>query len=463
MSAASQSDVKSVAREPDEQPGTNPDSPWDPQPAGAAWIAAHVARIRRENPCAEQFGRVLTDETGTRLSDWVDHLHLTDLAGIEDAGFRHVGEDWYEHPGALLPPVRLAREDRMLIRVDSASDFVIANAHRFPLMLDGTPLSLRRTAMFTGDHAAQFGVIERHGCNARSNVRTLTDRQRIQVEEVRESLRHRRRVFESDDQAWTYTMQLVKRAIDVVGRQVTCDLFFQGERCYWQSRNRAARIQYMRQAAVGVGWGNHDHHTYRSSRSCFHQLVSLLELMDFRCRERFHAGAQAGWGAQVLEQPTCGVVIFADVDLKPEEITGDIAHHPLEPLDQLGTIGLWCALHGEAMFEAGMHHLECQFDFDGARRQLEAFGVSSMKPFTDFPFLRQCFTEGERWDVNPHRVATALRQGWITQDQAARFLQEGAVGSHLEILERNDGYRGFNQTGINEIIRKTDPRFLNVH
>ena len=27
-------------------------------------------------------------------------------------------------------------------------------------------------------------------------------------------------------------------------------------------------------------------------------------------------------------------------------------------------------------------------------------------------------------------------------------------------LERNDGYRGFNQTGINEIIRKTDPRFL---
>jgi hypothetical protein len=28
----------------------------------------------------------------------------------------------------------------------------------------------------------------------------------------------------------------------------------------------------------------------------------------------------------------------------------------------------------------------------------------------------------------------------------------------LEILERNDGYKGFNQTGINEIILETDPR-----
>lgn len=85
-----------------------------------------------------------------------------------------------------------------------------------------------------------------------------------------------------------------------------------------------------------------------------------------------------------------------------------------------------------------------------------------MKPFTDFPFLRQCFTEGERWQVEPNRIAAAAHKGWITTEQADRFAAEGAVGSHLEVLERNDGYRGFNQTGINEIIRKTDPRFLAV-
>jgi hypothetical protein len=81
-----------------------------------------------------------------------------------------------------------------------------------------------------------------------------------------------------------------------------------------------------------------------------------------------------------------------------------------------------------------------------------------MKPFTDFPFLRQCFTEGERWTVDTRRIDVALKAGLISADQASRFASEGAVGSHLEILERNDGYRGFNQTGINEIIRDTDPR-----
>jgi hypothetical protein len=216
----------------------------------------------------------------------------------------------------------------------------------------------------------------------------------------------------------------------------------------------------MRQESLGLGWGNHDHHTYRSSRVCFSRLIALFELLGFQCRERFYAGRDAGWGAQVIEQPVCGVVIFADVDLSPEEITGDFSHERLSPRNELGTIGLWCGLHGEALFEAGMHHLECQFDFDGARSQLEALGVRSMKPFTDFPFLRQCFTEGERWSVNPRKIESLLSAGLITSEQADRFRAEGAVGSHLEILERNDGYRGFNQTGINDIIRKTDPRFL---
>ena len=35
-----------------------------------------------------------------------------------------------------------------------------------------------------------------------------------------------------------------------------------------------------------------------------------------------------------------------------------------------------------------------------------------------------------------------------------------AIGSHLENLERNDGYKGFNQQGVSEIITNTDPRKL---
>jgi hypothetical protein len=207
-----------------------------------------------------------------------------------------------------------------------------------------------------------------------------------------------------------------------------------------------------------MGWANHDHHTYRSSRECFADLVAVLELLGFVCRERFYAGRTAGWGAQVLEQPDCGIVIFADVDLSPEEVAGDFAHEPLPPRDTLGTVGLWCRLHGEAFLQAGMHHLECQFDFDAAREQLRAAGVETMKPFTDMPFLRQAFSKGELWPVDPRRIEAVLSEGLISPEDAERFRTAGALGSHMEVLQRDEGYKGFNQSGIDEIILKTDPR-----
>ncbi len=68
-----------------------------------------------------------------------------------------------------------------------------------------------------------------------------------------------------------------------------------------------------------------------------------------------------------------------------------------------------------------------------------------MKPFTNFPYLRQAFTEGERWPVSESRIASALAAGLITAEQAQTFPHPGAVGSHLENLERNEGFKGFNQ------------------
>jgi hypothetical protein len=161
----------------------------------------------------------------------------------------------------------------------------------------------------------------------------------------------------------------------------------------------------------------------------------------------------------VLEQAEARVVIFADVDLAPEELLTDFSHEGLPPRDTLGTVGLWCGLHGEAFLQAGMHHLECQFDFDALRDQMEqSAGVKVMKPFTNFPYLRQAFTEGEKWRVNPERVARLLKAGLITETQAAHFRENGAIGSHLENLERNEGFKGFNQTGVSDIIHRTDPR-----
>jgi hypothetical protein len=238
-----------------------------------------------------------------------------------------------------------------------------------------------------------------------------------------------------------------------------CALWFEAERRYWQRRNRAAQVQKARQDKLGLGWGNHDHHTYRCSRRSFKHLVTVWEKLGFQCRERFYAGREAGWGAQVMEQTNAGIITFNDVDLTPDELMGDFSHDGLQPREKLGTVGLWCALHGDSFNQAGMHHLEAQFDFDSLREQLEREdGVKTMKPFTNFPYLRQAFTEGERWKVSEKRIARALASGYITEAQAQQFREHGAIGSHLENLERNEGFKGFNQKGVSEIIAKTDPR-----
>jgi len=105
-----------------------------------------------------------------------------------------------------------------------------------------------------------------------------------------------------------------------------------------------------------------------------------------------------------------------------------------------------------------MHHLECRFDHELLREQLASANVNTMKPFSDFPFLKQAFTEGERWPVRPERVERLLRAKLITQEQADKFLQEGAIGSHLENLQRKGGFKGFNQKSVSVIIEATDPR-----
>ncbi|MEM7807552.1 MAG: hypothetical protein AAF561_05525 [Planctomycetota bacterium] len=268
----------------------------------------------------------------------------------------------------------------------------------------------------------------------------------------------------SDTRDWSYLNSIIEIGLDQIGRDRTCDLFFAAEREYWQRRNTAAQFQKARQDKLGIGWANHDHHTYRSSRRHFHKLVGLWEKLGFECRERFYPGPEAGWGAQVMEQPVCGIVTFNDVDISEAEMLTDFAHEPMQDRTAeeggLATVGLWCALHGESILQAGMHHLECTFDFAALEEQMKTeAGIETMPKFTDFPHLKQAFTKGERWQVDPKRVDAILEKGLITEHQAKEFKKHGAIGSHLENLERNDGFKGFNQTGVTDIIKRTDPRF----
>ena len=451
--------------------GPFPQYQWEPQPAAAKLIATLLARFCRENPEIEQFSQRLLAQTGTRLSDWVDTLILPENSAWElrkdelaAHGFEPTDGDesiWMNRQG-IFPTVVLDTRQHggsrhtLMFRVENVDDI----CRQFPASVEdvaGAFGSAYRSVELSQHDDVSLVAVERHGwpdlCHSQETTQQIHAAHRHQ-----QAFAARRRHFANNEDGFRHAARLVREAVAEVGTDRACDLFFAAERKYWMSRNHAARVQHKLQQELGLGWANHDHHTYRSSRVCFHLLIEVLETLGFHCRERFYAGQEAGWGAQVLEQAQAGYVVFADVDMSDNEVTGDFAHQGLDERDELGTVGLWCQLHGESFLAAGMHHLECQFDFDAARARLAGEGVETMAPFTDFPFLRQAFTKGEVWQIEPQRVRSALSAGQITASQARQFEAHGTIGSHLEILERNDGYKGFNQTGVSDIISRTDPR-----
>ena len=431
---------------------------WETQAAASSWLNNQISQFGDSTGKFLQIIQSqLQDKTGTRLTDWLDFIRVCDTSNdqLRELGFEQdtSAENVWRHPGGIFPTVLIGSTQTLGIKVDSVDDYVARNHGESDFQVTGDSHSqIRLATMKIGEQ--EFVAVERHGFNGFDIEKARS------VETTKELELFTNRPRNSQDEAadFAVAIELFKSVSQTVGRDWACDLFFQAERNYWMSRNKAARIQKARQDQLGLGWANHDHHTYRCSREHFARIVHALETMGFVCREQFYAGEQAGWGAQVLEHPTCGIVIFADVDMTPEEVTGDFAHQGLPARRELGTVGLWCKLHGEAFLSAGMHHLECQFDFDRCRSQLADEGINTMKPFTDFPFLRQAFTEGEVWQIPQARLESLVDAGSITSEQAESFSQNGAIGSHLEILERNDGYKGFNQTGISDIIQKTDPR-----
>ncbi|MCB9846273.1 MAG: hypothetical protein H6811_09845 [Phycisphaeraceae bacterium] len=440
---------------------------WEPQPWGQRILDGIVERFLSRNELAGVMSERMRAETGTRFFDWIDFIAAPeegDLAAtLSASGFVERAEPGaprcFRHPGALFPPVLLERGPtiRVGIKVESVADFASAWTVPNDHVIQGEPWSrLRRVCAAYGDNA-ELWAVERHGYGSFECAEPDTARSVLTLRHL-ECFRRRLRLWDDEDRGFARANALVDASIADLGVDLTCDLFFASEREYWQRRNRAGQVQKARQDRLGLGWANHDHHTFRSSRRNFRRLVALLEKLGFGCRERFYAGQEAGWGAQVLEQPVCGLTVFADVDLSPEEVAGNFAHETLRTREELGTVGLWCGLHGESILQAGMHHLECQFDHAALREQLSAVGIQTMAPFTDFDFLKQAFTQGERWPVDGARIDRLQEAGLITAMQAYDFRTQGAIGSHLENLERHDGYKGFNQHGVSDIISRTDPR-----
>lgn len=437
---------------------------WKREEDGEKVLLDFLNIFIEKNKMISTISEDLKKYTSTRLFDWIDHFILEKSTLMEnkllEKGFLEEENKGnykvFHFPGTILPRVLLKdSSEGIAVIVDSIGDFI--HVRGIEAFIEGSPFSQYRRACVSKENGTDLWVVERRGSRTMEPVYNRGDYLEKYFMAL-EKWNGRPRNLENTEEAFNKTIEMTKEISASLGRDLSAYLFCECERKYWQSRNRAAQIQKNRHDRAGMGWANHDHHTFRSSRKYFSKLIQFFQILGFECREKFYAGEQAGWGAQVMENLNAGFTLFLDVDLSPEELDIDFGTRELSERDSLGTIGLWCLLHGESILSAGLHHLAGKFLFDELTSSLKKEGIDMMTPFSNFSYLRQAFTNGEMWEVGAEKISSLLESKKIDENNGERFRENGAIGSHLENLQRREGFKGFNQENVSFIIKETDPR-----
>jgi hypothetical protein len=432
---------------------------WGLFPEAESFLRSLVDDALKRSRAARRLAGEIEKSTSTAFFDWIDHAGLPeaklDAAKLRALHFSETVRDGvrqFRVSGSTLFPIVAAEKDELVLGPESLSNFCMAN---FPDVRLGKGSHAYQKARLDEENGLVLAAVERRGYDGYGNPAASDARA---YEETLNAFRARLRTFATPREGFAHINTLIAESTRKLPNARITDAFFRAEREHWQSHNRAAGVQKARQDALGLGWGNIDHLTFRSSRSCFALLVGLFERLGLVRRERYYAGAQAGWGAQILEHPDTGDVVFADVDLAENERGVDFSRQSLAELGRLGTVGLWAAIHGESIFQAGPHHAAARLRFEDATSALGHRRVTMMKPFSNFPFLKQVFTTAEVWTPRREKLEALASKGLIDRDQMKRFSAGGVIGSHLENIERRQGFKGFNQDSVSAIIKATDPR-----
>jgi hypothetical protein len=464
-------------REPDILQDAPENFEWQRFPEAEELLTEELDAFLQKHKFARELAERIKEETSTHFFNWVDHIRVPSHSNLpykltQDGGFIGDG-DVFANTQAIFPRViidRSIRQPSVAINVECVADFV--RAHDLDTAIEGEERApLRQIHVDEGDN--RFTVLERHGYKGFDVLDTknghhfdpesMKEFSQKWTERPRDAL-----VLEKEVEQFEYALDLAKKMTQRLGPGRAADIMLACERDYWMSRNLAGRIQKERLDNLGLGWGNiRDHHTFRSTRRNFLRLIEVLGAFGFEKRERFYAGEEAGWGAQVMQHPVTSDVLFCDVDLNPEDIKIDFSRDPLPPTRNHSTVGRWCELHGDSFLEAGVHHIEAQFNFDHLVASLREKGIETMDPFTEEDdeqgrrYLTQAFTVGEKWKVHGIRLSNAMMRSAIDMKMYNKLLQPEdrfAVGSHLEGLDRSQGFAGFKEKAVNNIMTRIDPQ-----
>ena len=440
---------------------------WRLHPEAEGFLIKHVNVFLKNHDFTHTLASRIEQETSTRFFDWIDHVvfpySIVDEKTLKDIGFQEMinveipsDKRAFVYPGTIFFPVLLGKKQytELALKAERLDHFV--QVMGTGNIIEGDIHGTYRKAIISQQSDFILSAVERRGYGGFLVPKKVNDTQ--EYRQTLEAFFCRRRCFENLDEGMDTTQKLIKDTCQKLSQSRVADAFFRAERMYWERRNWISRIQKARQDKFGLGWGNHDHHTFRSSRRNFPRLLKILDMLGFTRREQFFAGEEAGWGAQVLEHLDCNVVVFADIDLSKEEKAIDFSHDDLKQLDRFGTVGLWVELHGESILQAGLHHLAARYDFERLCSDLKQMNLTVMSPFSYFEFLKQAFSEGEMWNVDKKRLDILMESGTMSTSQHETFLRHGAIGSHLENIQRDQGFKGFNQKSVSAIITATNPR-----
>ncbi len=186
------------------------------------------------------------------------------------------GETVMHHPRATLPRVVLSAEEGRVaisLRPEFVADFVAAHSLAGPI--EGGPYSRLRRVLVSEENGARLEAVERNAYRG-FVAAPLHSAELKNMVEARELWRTRRRHCAASAEGFEAAKTVLEQDLQLVGPDLACHYFFQEERRYWESRNRAAQLQKRRQDSLGLGWGNHDHHTFRCSREHFVDAVEFL-------------------------------------------------------------------------------------------------------------------------------------------------------------------------------------------
>jgi hypothetical protein len=432
---------------------------WEPQPQAEALVQKLLRAALDDIPEAREFSATLMSECAVRLRDICDHVSDCGAAVLEEAetlGWTVDPDGVRVNASGMFPDLIPGTGTPTLwVRVESLD--VLERALGEDLAIEGLPYSPYRRAKAFSAPRWNLGFVERNG-HVGYDMPAASEPDIRLARRVEQTFLSRRRQFDSVPQGLAHTEALVDSAVAHIGKHWACHLWFKAERDYWMTRCLAGRWQKRAQDSAGIGFSNIDHHTYDGSRDHFRHTIRLLEKLGYELREMLYAGELAGWGSQVLEQPALRSTIFADVDLAPEELSIDFAHETLPPLTKHRRAGLLSVLHGESILEAGLNHVAGLHDWRRCQTLHAQTGTAMMRPFSDLAYLYQELTSGDWGAVDPVRTDAMEQGGHISAGEADEIRSRGAIVTHYENIERNDGYKGFNRLGIDSVLRKLDPR-----